>query len=268
MKHTIGFLFFLIIPFIYACKTTKHGMASQPTAKDSINIPMISDSSDQIINETPTLQIKQTNQWYSARLSIGMSSSDDEISGFIVNRRDSLLYLNINKFGIEIARVVLTKDTISMVNRFEKTYYRGDYSIVNKLYGISLTFDMVQSIFMAETFSGFTTNGKEISSTDSILSISIPRNTDSIHKIAINQQLTVDKKTNRLIKNRIKDIETQQVTTITYQSYETIDAFVFPNIYTIELPGMNVSITAKSVKVNIPGPTSLNIPQKYTPMFP
>lgn len=268
MKRTIGFLFLLIIPFLYSCKTHKQAHIYQTNVKDSSIVTTVSDSLISLPKETPTIQIRQSNQWYSARITIGMSSSDDEISGFIVNRRDSLLYLNINKFGIEIARVVLTKDTISMINRFEKTYYRGDYSIVSKLYGISLTFDMIQSIFMAETFSGFISNGKELTLTDSTLSISIPRNTDSIHKITINQQLTVDKSTNRLIKNRVKDIQTQQVASISYQNYETIETFVFPNIYTIELPGMNVTITAKSAKVNIPGPTSLNIPQKYTPMFP
>lgn len=268
MKHLLSLLLLIIILFSYSCKTTKQGPVGETTINDSINATMISDSLDHYTNEIPIFQVKQTNQWYSSRISIGMSSSDEEISGFMVNRRDSLLYLNINKFGIEIARVVLTKDSILMINRFEKTYYRGDYSIVNKLYGISLTFDMIQSIFLAETFSGFTTNGKEITNSDSTLSISIPRYTDSIHKISINQQLTVDKKTNRLIRNRVKDINTQQVTSITYGSYETIETFVFPNVYTIELPGMNITITAKSAKVNIPGPTSLNIPQKYTPMFP
>lgn len=268
MKQIIGFLFLMTIPFLYSCKTAKTEPTSQRYNTDTIKATIISDSLNPMPKEMQTPQIKQSNQWYSARISISMTSSDDEISGFIVNRRDSLLYLNINKFGIEIARVVLTKDTISMVNRFEKTYYRGDYSIISKMYGVSFTFDMAQSIFMAETFSGFTSNGKEITDTDSTFFISIPRYTDSIHKIAINQQMTFDKNTNRLSKNRIKDIETQQVTTITYHSYETIDAFVFPNIYTIELPGMNVTITAKSVKVNVPGPTSLNIPQKYIPMFP
>jgi len=268
MKQIIGFLFLTTIPFLYSCKTAKLEPTSQLYNTDTIKATIISDSLAPMPKEIQIPQIKQSNQWYSARISISMSSSDDEISGFIVNRRDSLFYLNINKFGIEIARVVLTKDTISMVNRFEKTFYRGDYSIVSKLYGISLTFEMVQSIFMAETFSGFTSNGKEITDTDSALFISIPRYTDSIHKIAINQQMTFDKKTNRLSRNRIKDIETQQVATITYQSYETIDAFVFPNIYMIELPGMNVTITTKSAKVNVPGPTTLNIPQKYTPMFP
>jgi hypothetical protein len=268
MKQIIGFLFLMTIPFLYSCKTTKIEPTSQLHHTDSIKSTIVSDSLEPLPKETQTPQIKQSNQWYSARIGIVMSSSDDEISGFIVNRRDSLLYLNINKFGIEIARVVLTKDTISMVNRFAKTYYRGDYSIVSKLYGISLTFDMIQSIFMAETFSGFTSNGKEFTSSDSTLSISIPRNTDSIHKIAINQQLTIDKSTNRIIKNRIKDIQTQQVASIGYHGYETIETFVFPNAYTIELPGMNVTITAKSAKANVPGPTSLNIPQKYTPMFP
>ncbi len=268
MKQIIGFLFLTTIPFLYSCKTAKLEPTSQLYNTDTIKATIISDSLAPMPKEIQIPQIKQSNQWYSARISISMSSSDDEISGFIVNRRDSLFYLNINKFGIEIARVVLTKDTISMVNRFEKTFYQGDYSIVSKLYGISLTFEMIQSIFMAETFSGFTSNGKEITDTDSALFISIPRYTDSIHKIAINQQMTFDKKTNRLSRNRIKDIETQQVATITYQSYETIDAFVFPNIYMIELPGMNVTITTKSAKVNVPGPTTLNIPQKYTPMFP
>lgn len=264
MRTKIGMFLLLIIPILYSCKTTKKTQLIQPLAIDSSkNITFLDSTSNNFI-----LPQKQKNLWYSTRISIGLSSSDDEISGFIVNKRDSLIYLNINKFGIELFRVVLTLDTITMVNRFEKTYYKGDYSIISKLYGISLTFDMIQSIFLGETFSNFKSKSDNNYLTDTTISISIPRNVDTIHKIAINQQYTINKRTNLLVKNWVKDIQTQQVTTIIYKSHETIENYIFPSLYTIELPGMSVTITTKSSKVNIPGPTSLSIPQKYTPMFP
>ncbi len=269
MKNYIlnfGFILLLLIAF-NSCKSTKQ----QPIPVLSIDTAKIFVSQLDTVTETSATTMtfkRQNNQWYSSRITIGTSTSDDEISGYIVNKRDSIIYLNINKFGIELARIVLTIDSISMVNRFEKTFYKGDYSIVNKLYGISLSFDMVQSIFLGEGFKDFFSTSQNNLQTDSTTVIDIPRSVDSIHKIVLHQMLTIDIKESVIRKNWMKDVQTQKVAIVDYLSYEKIEDYQFPCNYSIELPGMSVRIVTKSTKVNTPGPTSLSIPQKYTPMFP
>lgn len=265
MRNCICIFLIVMACIVSACKTTRQNPVL--VQKDSLSSPVkVSESSEQ--KDSLILPKRQQNNWYSSRLTIEISTSGDEISAFMVNRRDSVIYLNLNKFGIELARAVLTPDSISMVNRFEKTYYKGDYSLVTRLYGFPLSFDFIQSILLGEDFTGFDTNSISQRTVDSTLLISIPRRTNSHPKIAIHQEIKVQRSTGKIINNWIKDIQTQQVANISYQEFESIDKYVFPKQYTIEFPGVIIKVIAKSMKVNVPGPTALTIPAKYTPMFP
>jgi hypothetical protein len=266
MRNCIFIFLIVIACMVSACKTTRQTpvLAQKDTLSVPLNVAEITEPKDSLV------QLKrQQNSWYSSRLSVEISTSgDEEISAFLVNRRDSVIYLNLNKFGIELARAVLTPDSISMVNRFEKTYYKGDYSLVSRLYGFPLSFDFIQSILMGEDFIGFDANSISQRSADSTLLISIPRRTNSQLQFSIHQEIKVLRSTGKIINNWIKDIQTQQVANISYQEFESIDSYIFPKQYSIELPGVKIKVVAKSMKVNVPGPTTLSIPTKYTPMFP
>lgn len=267
--------FFMIKQILYFSLLTSFVFCSCVTRKNKAENVIVNSAEasfavvgNKVAMDTNITANSQNNSWYSTRATITLSSSNDEISAFIVNRRDSVLYVNINKFGIELARAVFTPDTISIVNRFEKTYYKGDYSIIYKLYGFSLSYNMVQAIVLGEPFRDFKPVSKSVTQTDSTFIISTPRSVDVFSKTAINQMLVLDKKEHVIVSNWVKDIATQQVVTISYAKYEQIETFRFPSNYTIELPTQSIQIVTKSSKVNVPGPTSLMIPQKYTLMFP
>lgn len=265
MKNIIYILVLCFATLTSSCKTQQQ--VPIPTQNSTV---ISSEKAPEkiVINDSFALP-RQQNSWYSSRLSVEISTSGtDEISAFIVNRRDSIIYININKFGIELARAVLTPDSITMVNRFEKTYYKGDYSIITKLYGFSLTFDMIQSILISEDFKDFTANSITEKSSDSTQIISIPRRINSHTQSSFHQEITLQKSQNKIINNWIKDIKTQQVANISYLEFENIDSFIFPQLYLIELPGTKIKISTKSTRVNISGPTSLIVPSKYSPMFP
>lgn len=249
----------------FSCKTKSVAVLQQPKASDTIR--GIVDSGVEM-SESDTVYYQQ-NSWYSARISIEISTSTtDEISAFLVNRRDSIIYLNINKFGIELARAVLTKDSIVMVNRFEKTFYRGDYSIVKRLYGFSLSFDAIQAIILCEDFSSYTAESSEIKKLDSTFCIRYARRVDPSINSAIQQEICCNSTSKRIVSNSIMDIHTQRVVKINYEAMEELEGFQFPKKYAIILPESLLKIETKSARVNVSGPTSLTIPQKYTPMFP
>ena len=55
---------------------------------------------------------------------------------YMVNRVDSILYLNLHASGIEFIRVVCTPE-----------YYRGTYAPFRKLTGLPIDFALIQSVF-------------------------------------------------------------------------------------------------------------------------
>lgn len=66
---------------------------------------------------------------------------------YMVNRVDSILYLNLHASGIEFIRVVCTPDSIIYVNKLKYEYYRGTYAPFRKLTGLPIDFNLIQSVF-------------------------------------------------------------------------------------------------------------------------
>lgn len=66
---------------------------------------------------------------------------------YMVNRVDSILYLNLHASGIEFIRVVCTPDSIIYVNKLKYEYYKGTYAPFRKLTGLPIDFGLIQSVF-------------------------------------------------------------------------------------------------------------------------
>lgn len=66
---------------------------------------------------------------------------------YVVNRTDSILYINIHASGIEVARAVFTPDSIVYVNKLTRQYLKETYAPFNKFLKSGLDFTTVQAVF-------------------------------------------------------------------------------------------------------------------------
>ena len=70
---------------------------------------------------------------------------------YMVNRTDSILYLNIHAYGVELFRAVFTLDSVTVVDKLNSRYYQGVYQPVNTLLPFDVDFQMVQALFNGDT---------------------------------------------------------------------------------------------------------------------
>lgn len=70
---------------------------------------------------------------------------------FVVNRIDSIIYINISVSGMEILRMAFTPDTITYVNKLGYNYYKGGYAPLRHLSDGQLDFNILQAIVNGET---------------------------------------------------------------------------------------------------------------------
>jgi hypothetical protein len=66
---------------------------------------------------------------------------------YMVNRIDSLLYLNIHAYGVEVMRAVFTPDSITFVNKLTYQYYKGTYAPIRSRLPFLFDFQTVQALF-------------------------------------------------------------------------------------------------------------------------
>jgi hypothetical protein len=80
------------------------------------------------------------------------SSRTQSFNGVIRMKRDSVIWINITAVGIEVARLLLTPDSIKFMDKFNKKYFAGSYDYLEKNFQVELGFKDLQSIFSNEIF--------------------------------------------------------------------------------------------------------------------
>lgn len=73
-------------------------------------------------------------------------------------KKDSIIWISISPaLGIEMARVLITQDTVKVINRLQKEYFIGDYNYLNKRFNVELNFQDVQALLLGSSV-GFETD--------------------------------------------------------------------------------------------------------------
>ena len=212
MTKKINPIVFLVISItLISCKTKQYTTTATATETSIAQTETLTEKSD-------SLKAKKLDyNWITYRANASLSSLDmNNFNVFVVNRRDSIIYITISKMGIEGARIVLTPDTVKFLNHLSSNYYIGNYAVLDKLVGFKTDFYMVQLLL---------TGGDTPERAKSFLQAS-------------------------------------------YGNFTTVDAqpFFQQADFVVFRENLQLSLTVKSVKLNEAGPTSIRIPEKYTPI--
>ena len=90
-------------------------------------------------------------EWFSAKFSLDMviDKKKNSFRGQVRMRKDSAIWVSFSPaLGIEMARLLITNDSIKFINRINKTYFSGDYYYVNQFLGTNVDYDVLQSILL------------------------------------------------------------------------------------------------------------------------
>ena len=122
----LGFLLFAIILLGGSCKVIK--------TPDGISMR----------KRSPEYLLKKMNQnkldleWFSSKAKIRYEGEDQSIS-FSSNirlRKDSALWMNFKKFGIEAVRVLINQDSIYILDRFNKQYAVKGFDYIESMFSL------------------------------------------------------------------------------------------------------------------------------------
>lgn len=66
-------------------------------------------------------------------------------------KKDSVIWMSISKLGIEGARVLITKDSVKLLNRIKNTFFVGDFAYISKIVNTDLDFELLQSLLVGNS---------------------------------------------------------------------------------------------------------------------
>jgi hypothetical protein len=223
-----------------------------------------------------------------------------QFKGSIRMKRDSIIWMSITKLGgVEMVRMVLTLDSIKVINKWDKTYFLGALSNLKEFGGVSVDYFTLQDFLIGQPIQfdptskykssdkgewyllSLKTNSKirkstRVIETDSLLSLeTIDNKYEKVIQKNEEEDLMVKNyyllpKSFLLARQSIKIITDQQAVEVTYSDYQLIqDRMFFSLDQVIRIASKNNSsrfdLSYSSVQLDQDLQFPFKISKKYEP---
>lgn len=192
-------------------------------------------------------------------------------------RKDSAILVNIQYvLGINVAKVLITKDSVWFVDYIHKSYFKGDFAYINEMLSAELDFDLLQSVLFGNSaqFYDDDTRLKPVVDRSNCLYLLSTERKKRLRKI-INgveqpsddlQTLTLNPENFKILKTEFMQPSTGRKFTASYSGFAEKDSVYAPYHVDIDIQAQKsarLKINYVRIEKNTPQRLSLNIPAKY-----
>ncbi|WP_317899079.1 DUF4292 domain-containing protein [Aurantibacillus circumpalustris] len=208
---------------------------------------------------------------------------DDKEESFDIKvsiRRDSAMLVSVHYLlGLQVAKLLITKDSVKFVNYIQKTYFTGDFVYINNLLNADLDFELLQAVLFGNSAEFQEDESKLKPVTDKqnchyLLSTERKRKLRKIQAGVSDiknslQTLTLNPDNYKILKNEFIEPATNRQFIANYSKFQQKDSVYAPYHVDIDIVAQkkaNIKIDYVRIEKNTPQKLSLNIPAKYDPI--
>ncbi|HMT29445.1 MAG TPA: DUF4292 domain-containing protein [Bacteroidia bacterium] len=163
----------------------------------------------------------------------------DQSNSFNFNLRlltDSVIWISISPLlGIEVARVVITRDSVKFLDRLNKKYSVTDFEYLTQLLHVNVDFDILQGVLTGNLFAYKKNKFNSVYLEEKYYILStlskrkLKRSMEDVDpNKPIVQDLYVDGQTYRITRLSIEDQRVQKSLLTDYQDHRVTDGGLFP----------------------------------------
>jgi len=270
--HNLFSLFVFALLLLSGCKKQEKLADSKNMLKNR-NLPVLLDQME---------KAELTCDWLSAKASVNITRGDKSNS-FRANIRmktDSVIWMSFTGLGVEAGRLLLTPDSVKVLNRLEGKFFVGDFSYIQKAFAIDADFETIQALILGNSLE-FEREEKELKSypSEGKYMISGVKRSKVKKAIVKDKELKKEDKiysvwlnpiTYKIEKQALLDFETDQELIISFSDFKNLGKHLFAEKVKINAIGkeeISVELGYYGLDVNEPKKISFKIPERYEPMF-
>ena len=284
LRYT-GIFACLLISVLYSCKTKKHIQQTQLNPTEQVDTAFSRCRLD-YKNAKALIKYIQDNEfkynWISAKADaeVNVDGEDNKLDIRLRVRKDSAIWISIQAIGlVDIAKLLITRDSVKMVVYVKKQYFKGDFNYINQLLHADLDYDLIQAALFGNSAEFYDEDDKLKPVTDRqnchyMLSTERKRKLkrlvagqDSLKRSL--QTMTLNPDNFKIIRNVFIDASTNRSFHAEYDKFAGADSVYAPHSVNIDIRAekkINLKINYVRIDVNQPQKLTLNIPSKYEPI--
>lgn len=220
--------------------------------------------------------------WISAKANVesNIDGKEEDFDIKLKIRKDSAILISIQYLlGLQVAKVLITKDSVKMVDYIHKNYFKGDFNYINELLNADLDYEVLQAVLFGNSAEFHDDESKLKPAADRqnchyLLSTERKRRLRKIQRGDIDlrkalQTLTLNPDNFKIIKNEFIDPSTNRMFTANYRNFTQKDSVYAPYVVDIDIQAekkAKLKIEYVRIEKNTPQKLDLNIPEKYDPI--
>lgn len=262
--------------FVIGCKSRKVEVIAPPPVDTSAVVPypyFLPDSLFQAIR-----QADAPLQTFSARASVEaeMNKESKSFQANIRIRRDSAIWISISPaLGIEVARVLITRDSIKLINRLNGSYFKGDIHYLNQMMQVDMNFDMIQAVLTGNAYLHYSVdkyisdreNGERILST--FKKRRLRRENELDMPQILSQEIWFSPVYQKITRMELTDYKPLRKLSVQYPNFEVIEGIKVPRTLVVQASAekqVKIQLDYSKQAVNKEQNLPFAIPDDYEPM--
>lgn len=272
LKYFFGSVFFALL--IFSCKPKKE--LTKKELKDLIEEIY---TTEQIITKLKENEFKFDGLSIKANIEHKVDGKKNSFKSTLRIKKDSAIWISITPImGIEVARALITPDTVLMIDRIHATYFAGSFNYINQLFNVDLDFKMLQSLLIGNSID-FEENEKIFSQVDKHMLFlgttkkrrvkkAIKKDKESKLK-EDNQSIWLDPKTFKIKELFVTDHSSEKSFRANYSNHQEAGNQLFPFTARFFISSnQNAYLGVEMSKVTLENDLNMpfSIPEKYEPV--
>lgn len=255
-----------IVVSVFSCKSTRQ-LAKEPIKEQGAEF---------VLGKLKEKELKF--ETFSAKFTLDMVVDKKKTSfrGMIRMRKDSVIWISLSPaLGIEMARILISQDSVKFINRLNKEYMIADYRVVNDFLGTNVDYDVLQSILLGNDLTYYD-DGKFRVSYDSKQYHLVTagrsklkkyiKTRDDATRIYI-QNIFLDPETFKITQMKIKELTKEsQKLDATYSNFQVLNEQLFPESVYYDITADNqvlINLNYSRMDINEPQRFPFSISSKY-----
>jgi hypothetical protein len=258
MKKNIlnSFILLLTVMVVLSCKTKKAVVVLPPVnAVDSV--------ASKKIENIRFLKSKDLNYnilSFKSKASLNINGDVNNVNMNVRIKKDQKIWISITAIaGIEVARALITPDSIFLRNNLQSTYLAKPFKYIQGFANKQVNFKMLQSILSGNTISEFMEEPSKLEWVNGVWVLSGSRENLGFN-ILYNTL-------NKVSESSLNDAKSGQALKINYGEYQQLNSSLFPS--TLKINSMSgprritVDLTFSKVESNVPFDFPFTVPKRF-----
>jgi hypothetical protein len=268
MLKFAGYLLFITV-LATACRSTKH-IGAALARKDSATVtqPVRTGHDDTIAFIRSTLQQVQAHHidytTFTAKVNVDYKDATNKnynVNATVRMYKDSAIWISANALlGIEALRALITKDSVKILDKLNKTYSARSMAFLQEVTDMPLTLQTMQDLIIGNPLY-----------VDSVGTYARTQGNLMLMSIGplFRHLLTLDETDATLLRSKIDNVNTgglSRTADLSYSDYDTRRGFPFATkrqLYLSEIKKLDVKLEFRQFDVNVPVSFPFSIPKNY-----